>query len=69
MKYIIYFILFVCYNLNGVVYKKQDNGKEEEYETTDISTEYLSETDKINLKNGIEVNGIQNLNQLIEDYE
>lgn len=22
MKYIIYFILFVCYNLNGVVYKK-----------------------------------------------
>ena len=62
---------FVVKDKDGiaVVYKKQDNGKEEEYETTDISTEYLSETDKMNLKNGIEVNGIQNLNQLIEDYE
>ena len=25
--------------------------------------------DKINMEKGIEVNGLQNLNQLIEDYE
>lgn len=53
----------------ATVFKKLDNGEEEEYETTDIATEYLSDTDKINMKKGIEVNGLQNLNQLIEDYE
>ena len=42
---------------------------EEELETTGITTEYLPETDKINMKNGIQVNGKQNLNQLIEDFE
>ena len=47
---------------------KTENG-EEEIEVTDISTEYLPETDKIQMENGIEVNGKQALNQLIEDYE
>ena len=62
---------FILKEKNGfaTVFKKLDNGEEEEYETTDIATEYLSETDKINMKKGIEVNGLQNLNQLIEDYE
>ena len=51
-----------------VIYQKTENG-EEEIEVTDISTEYLPETDKIQMENGIEVNGKQALNQLIEDYE
>lgn len=51
------------------VYQVLEDGTEREYEKTDISTEYLTETDRINMEKGIEVNGIQNLNQLIEDYE
>ena len=38
-------------------------------EKTSLSTEYLTETDKINLKNGFMVYGIENLNKLLEDYE
>lgn len=52
-----------------VVYHVLDNGEEEEYMVTDIATEYLTDTDKIEMENGVEVNGKQNLNQLIEDYE
>ena len=45
-------------------------GDEEEFvEDTDIGTEFLTETDKIELKKGIEANGRTELNQLIEDYE
>lgn len=51
-----------------VIYQKTENG-EEEIEVTDISTEYLPQTDKIQMENGIEVNGKQALYQLIEDYE
>ena len=51
------------------IYVKTKEGKEEVVEETDISTDYLTETDKINMKNGIEVNGKQELNQLIEDFE
>lgn len=62
---------FILKDKDGIVtvFKKDENGEEREYEITDISTEYLTDTDKINMKNGIEVNGIQNLNQLIEDFE
>lgn len=42
---------------------------EELIEETDIATEFLTETDKIELLNGIEANGRAELNQLIEDYE
>ena len=52
-----------------VVYKILENGEEQEYETTQISTDYLTDTDKIEIQNGIRVNGKQELNQLIEDYE
>lgn len=51
------------------VYQILEDGSEQELETTGITTEYLPETDKINMKNGIQVNGKQNLNQLIEDFE
>ena len=52
-----------------VVYKILENGQEQEYETTQISTDYLTDTDKIEMENGIRVNGKQELNQLIEDFE
>lgn len=51
------------------IYQVLEDGSEKEIETTGITTEYLPETDKINMKNGIQVNGKQELNQLIEDFE
>ena len=56
---------------NGIVsiYQVLDNGNLEKIEETEISVEYLPETDKINMEKGIEVNGKQNLNQLLEDFE
>lgn len=51
------------------VYRINENGEEVIYEKTDISIDYLTDTDKINIKNGIKVNGNQELNQLIEDFE
>ena len=52
-----------------VIYQILSGGKEVEVEKTDISTDYLPETDKINMREGIKVYGKDNLNQLIEDYE
>ena len=52
-----------------VIYKILEDGTKQNYEQTDISTEYLSESDKIQIKEGIKINGKQNLNQLIEDFE
>lgn len=51
------------------VYKVNENGEEEVYEKTEISVEYLSEIDKIKIMEGIKVNGIEELNQLLEDFE
>ncbi len=51
------------------IYQVLEDGSQKELETTGVSTEYLPETDKINMENGIQVNGKQKLNQLIEDFE
>ena len=51
------------------IYQILENGEQQELEVTAITTEYLPETDKINMKKGIQVNGRQELNQLIEDFE
>lgn len=51
------------------VYKINENNEEEVYEKTEISIEYLSETDKNKIREGIKVNGIEELNQLLEDFE
>lgn len=51
------------------VYKINENDEEEIYEKTEISVEYLSETDKSKISEGIKVNGIEELNQLLEDFE
>lgn len=51
-----------------VVYLKTGD-TEELVEETDIATEFLTETDRVKLQNGIQANGRMELNQLIEDYE
>ena len=51
------------------VYKINENNEQEIYEKTEISVEYLSETDKNKISEGIQVNGIEELNQLLEDFE
>lgn len=51
------------------IYQVLEDGTQKELEITGLTTEYLPETDKINMKNGIKVNGRSELNQLIEDFE
>ena len=51
------------------IYKILEDGSLEEEEKTQITTEYLPETDKINMETGIKVNGKQDLNRLLEDFE
>lgn len=51
------------------IYRILEDGTKQNFEETEISTEYLSDSDKIQIKEGIRVNGKQNLNQLIEDFE
>ena len=62
---------YVVRDVDGtvIVYKILEDGSEEEYMVTDIATEYLTDTDKIEIEEGIKINGKQNLNQLLEDYE
>ena len=62
---------YIVRNLNGIVtvFHILDDGTEEKYMVTDIATEYLTDTDKVEMEKGIKVNGKQNLNQLIEDFE
>ena len=61
---------FVIRDENGFlnVYRVVD-GVEEEYENTEISVEYLPETDKINFRDGLKVYGKENLSQILEDFE
>ena len=56
-------------NSNIIIYRVLNDGAEEVYQNTGISTEYLPETDRINLKAGVKVFGIENLNSIIEDFE
>lgn len=51
------------------IYQVLEDGTQKEIEITGITTEYLPATDKINMEKGISVNGKQELNQLIEDFE
>lgn len=62
---------FVLRNDNGkiTVYRINENNEEVEYQKTEISIDYLTETDKVQIQNGIRVNGMEELNQLIEDFE
>ena len=51
------------------IYKINENGKFEEYEKTEISTEYLPDKDKISIKDGLKINGKEKLNEMIESFE
>ena len=52
-----------------VVYIVDTDGKESLYEKTNISSEYLTKTDLINMQDGLEIYGKEELNQIIEDFE
>ena len=52
-----------------VVYIVNNDGTESIYEKTNISSEYLTETDLINMQDGLEIYGKEELNQIIEDFE
>lgn len=62
---------FILRNDDGkiTIYKINENNEEEVYEKTEISVDYLTETDKVEIQNGVRVNGLEELNQLIEDFE
>ena len=62
---------YIVRDVDGTVtvFHVLEDGTEEQYMVTDIATEYLTDTDKIEMEKGIEINGKQNLNQLIEDYQ
>ncbi len=51
------------------IYYLDENNNEYLYKKTDISTDYLSQEDKEDLKVGIEVVGIEALNKMLEDFE
>lgn len=52
-----------------VIYKENIDGTESLYEKTNISSEYLTETDLINMQQGLEIYGEEELNKIIEDFE
>ena len=52
-----------------VIYIVNNDGSESIYEKTNISSEYLTETDLLNMQDGLEIYGIEELNQIIEDFE
>lgn len=62
---------YVLKEKDGIIaiYKINGSGNEILLEETGISTEYLTQTDLIKIKQGIEVYGKENLNSIIEDYE
>lgn len=62
---------FVLKNYGGkiAIYKMNEQGKEELYEETEISTEYLPEADKKLINDGLKVEGREKLNEIIESFE
>lgn len=52
-----------------VVYMVNKEGTENLYQRTNISSEYLTETDLINMQDGLEIYGKEELNKIIEDFE
>ena len=51
------------------IYTQDETGKETLNYLTEISTEYLTEQDREELKNGIQAIGKEELNSSLEDYE
>lgn len=51
------------------IYIVNENGEENIYQKTNISSEYLPEIDLINMQDGLEIYGKEELNKIIEDFE
>lgn len=62
---------YILKEQDGVIaiYEEKENGEELLKEITGISTEYLTENDRMEIKKGIKVYGKENLNSKLEDYE
>lgn len=62
---------YVLREKDGVIaiYTENENGDEILHEITEISTDYLTEQDREELKQGIKAIGKEELNSTIEDYE
>lgn len=62
---------YILKEKDGVVaiYKLDKLGNEKLHEITGISIQYLPETDKISIQNGIEIYGENKLNKILEDFE
>lgn len=62
---------FVLKEKDGVIaiFVEDENGNETLHEITEIATEYLTEQDKLNLKQGIKAIGKEELNSVLEDFE
>ena len=62
---------YIVGSADGIVniYKMNEEGEEELYETTNIYLEYLPEEDQQKIKKKIEVIGRENLNALLENYD
>ena len=51
------------------IFKLLENGEEELVEITNISVQYLPETDSLNLKNGLKIYTKESVNKILEDFE
>ena len=51
------------------IFKIKKDGKEELIKMTNIATQYLPETDRLNIKEGLKVFSKDNLNKILEDFE
>lgn len=62
---------YILKEKDGVIaiYEEAKDGNEILKEITGISTEYLTENDKMEMEKGIKVYGKEELNSMIEDYE
>ena len=56
-------------NNDYLIYSIDENNQQKIFQRTGIVVDYLPEIDKLNLKNGIRVNGKENLNKMLEDFE
>ena len=62
---------YILRNDDGMIaiYEIDNNGNEILLEKTEIATEYLTESDLANIQEGIRVNGREELNKMLEDFE
>ncbi len=61
---------YVVKNVDGFleIYKILESGEEILYEKTEIAVDYLTETDKLSIEQGLFIEGREQLNSLLEDY-